>query len=267
MDSAFCPYGASESIRLESGVYSSFLNPCVLLDTLTTSQWDGRALQTSSPPFQEAIAISREELIQVLLEDIRKCPPCPEVEGKRTPVVYSAKDPKVLIVSEVPPLGAWKKGLGDAWRTALGIPEGTRYTSATLLKWLSTEDRQMTGKDAEALFFWIQRANCCLAKKTPKKAKHRVYNYCSSKWIAKAIDVVKPRMIISLGRYAAWWFNPGKMLTDLVGNDDYIKYKDYDYFALAHSSPASPWPSTHPEKHRQSLNLVRPIIAELLQEL
>ncbi len=224
-------------------------------------------MQTPTPPFQEAIAISREELIQMLLEDIRHCSDCPEVEVKRTPVVYSAKDPKVIIVSEVPPFSAWKKGLGDAWRTALGIPEGTRYTSATLLEWLSTEDRQMTGKDAEDLFFWIQRANCCLAEKIPNSAKHRVYNYCSSKYIAKAIDVVKPRIIISLGSYAAGWFNPGKKLIDVVGNDDYIKHKDYDYFALAHPSPASPWPSIHPEKHRQSLKLVRPIIAELLQEL
>jgi uracil-DNA glycosylase len=207
------------------------------------------------------------------LKEIRECKvACQEVKVKRTPVVYSADDPKIMIVSEVPPFTPWANGLGDEWASgALGIPEGTRYTSATLLKWLSTKERQMTGKDAEKLFFWIQRSNCNLQDGpkygVPGKVIHRVYTRCSEAYIERAIDVVKPRVILSLGGHASWWFNPGKTLKEVVGNKKYTTYRGYNYYALAHPSPVSPWPAQNPEKHNQSLKFVRPIIAELLREL
>ena len=144
----------------------------------------------------------------------------------------------------------------------------TRYTSATLLKWLSTENRQMTGQDAERLFFWIQRSNCCLQSNTtdkvPSEVINRVYPRCSKRYIERAIDIIKPRIILSLGGHASWWFNPGKSLKDVVGNEKYMKHRGYDYFALAHPSPVSRWPNQYPEKHERSLKYVRSIISELL---
>jgi uracil-DNA glycosylase len=219
------------------------------------------------------IVVSRTEQIQVLLKEIRECKiACKEVKVKRTPLVYSAEDPKVMIVSEVPPFDAWNNGLGDEWASGtLSIPEGTRYTSATLLKWLSTPERPMTGEDAEKLFFWIQRSNCCLQEctkdKPPKEVINRVYPRCSKEYIERAIDIVKPRVILSLGGHASWWFNPGKALKDVVGNEKYTKYRGYDYFALAHPSPQSFWPGKYPELHKRSLELVKPIISKLLREL
>lgn len=224
-------------------------------------------------PCLGAITLSREEQIKALLKDIQECKEdCKEVKVKRTPLVYSADDPKVMIVSEVPPFTPWVGGLGDEWASGiLGIPEGTRYMSATLLKWLSTPERSMTGKDAEKLFFWIQRSNCCLqdstTDKVPKSVINRVYPRCSGFYIERAIDIVRPRVIISLGGHASWWFKPGKALKDVVGNKKHTTHRGYDYYALAHPSPRSRWPSQYPEKHNQSLKFVRPIIAELLREL
>jgi len=215
--------------------------------------------------------VSRKEQIQALLKEIRECEvACQEVKVKRTPLVYSAEDPKVMIVSEVPPFVPWENGLGDEWASGtLSIPEGTRYTSATLLKWLSTEEHQMTGHDAEKLFFWIQRSNCCLQgnkdDKVPRGVINRVYPRCSREYIERAIDIVKPRLILSLGGHASWWFKPGKALKDVVGNEN--KHRGYDYYALAHPSPNSRWPTQYPEKHKRSLELVRPIISNLLSEL
>ena len=135
----------------------------------------------------------------------------------------------------------------------------------------------MTGKDADRLFFWIQRSNCCLefkldnkVQKPPRRVINQVYPRCSRKYIERAIDIVKPRVILSLGGHASWWYNPDKALKDVVGNEKYTKYRGYDYYALAHPSPnvfARSWLAKYPEKHNRSLKFVRPIIAELLGEL
>ena len=61
-----------------------------------------------------AIEFSKKEQLKELLKEIRECKEdCREVKVNRTPVVYSAENPKVMIVSEVPPFGAWENGLGD----------------------------------------------------------------------------------------------------------------------------------------------------------
>lgn len=212
--------------------------------------------------------MSRKREINRLLDDIRNCKDCPEVIVKKTPLVYSARNPKILIVSETPPFTEWMKNLGEDWRTTLNIPEIKPSTSTNLLNWLSLPDRRVTVEDAENNFFWIQRCNCCIQKSPkdegPEKKKTRVYLHCSKKYIERAIDIVKPRVILSLGGYSAMWFNPGKKLKDVVGNERYTNYQGYNYFALAHSTPKGFWPLKYPEKHKQSLDLVRPVIAQIL---
>ena len=73
--------------------------------------------------------VSRKERIQALMKEIRDCKvACREVKVKRTPLVYSSEDPKIMIVSEVPPFTPWSNGLGDEWASGtLSIPEGERY--------------------------------------------------------------------------------------------------------------------------------------------
>ncbi|TFH07236.1 MAG: hypothetical protein E4H14_08950 [Candidatus Thorarchaeota archaeon] len=52
----------------------------------------------------------------------------------------------------------------------------------------------MTGEDAEKLFFWVQRSNCCLQEspkyKVPSEIINRVYSRCSRNYIERAIDMV-----------------------------------------------------------------------------
>ncbi|MHA1965921.1 MAG: uracil-DNA glycosylase family protein [Candidatus Thorarchaeota archaeon] len=214
--------------------------------------------------------MSRKREIEKLLDDIRECKDCKEVVVKKTPLVYSARNPKILIVSDTPPFTEWIKNLGDAWRTTLKIPEKGQNTSTNLLDWLSTPDRRVTIEDADNHFFWIQRCNCCLQKspkdEVPEKKKLRVYLHCSKNYIERAIDVVKPLGILSLGGYASRWFVPRKTITEVAGNEKYTSYKGYDYCALAHPSPKSTWPADNPEKHKRSLACARRIIEKLPRE-
>lgn len=53
------------------------------------------------------ITISKKDKIDELLEEIRECKGC-RLKPEYTPVVYSAEDPDILVVSEMLLDSAWK---------------------------------------------------------------------------------------------------------------------------------------------------------------
>ncbi len=205
------------------------------------------------------VIISRNKR-NALLKEIRNCPDCKESivgEGKHTPVVYSAHEPDILLVSEVPPIGKWKAGLGDMRIHKIGIPveDPPLTTSAVLIDWLN-----LSRVDAENRFFWIQRINCVPIK----EAKARIAKYCSEKYIAKAIHSIDNlTAIITIGKPATrWFFGRGKLCDMVNKRESYsINGREIPIIALFHPSSANRrHRADYRNIHEQSLKYARGII-------
>jgi len=141
--------------------------------------------------------ISRKDKINELLEEIRDCEDC-KPKPEYTPVVYSAENPDILIVSEGPPKTAWTGNLGKKWGTSTGWKNNVASTSKDLISWL-----ELTADEAAKRLFWIQRANCYYP---PGRERNQAFEHCSKEYIPRAISAVDPDIIIALGQSAAKWF-------------------------------------------------------------
>jgi len=199
------------------------------------------------------MTISKKDRIDELLKEIRDCRPKPEY----MPVVYSAEDPDILIVSEGPPKTAWKGDLGKKWRTSTGWKKNVASTSKDLISWL-----ELTADDAAKRLFWIQRANCYFP---PGKQRADAFKRCSGKYLQRAIRVVDPDVIIALGKSASKWFFQFHHLYEIVGNKERITYsldgKKYPCFALLHPSSLNRRHlKEYKDEQNRALELIKTII-------
>jgi len=117
-----------------------------------------------------------------------------------------------------------------------------------LCKWLEI-DRET----AEKRFFWIQRANCFVSD-----GKGYAFQHCSSKYILRAIKLVKPKLIIILGKAAAEYFYQFEKLEEVAGEDlRYVNgYDEYHCVVFYHpSGAAEKWRKS--PVHRKAVELVK----------
>lgn len=149
---------------------------------------------------------SRDPALQALLDEIRECTDC-NIVCQSTPVVYSAITPKIMVVSETPLKRAWECGLGREWEGSLEAKKVKKGTTYELCKLLDILD------EADQLLFWIQRANCSVDRR-----RGDVFSHCSENFIPRAIQVVRPRLVITLGRSATRYFLPFTHLSEVVGS-------------------------------------------------
>ena len=204
------------------------------------------------------MVISKQDKINNLLEKIRDCKYCTPIP-EHTPVVYSAEDPDILIVSEIPPPKAWTRDLGEDWRNSSGWIKHVGGTTKTLIEWL-----ELTTDEAAKRLFWIQRANCHYPK---GESRNKAFENCSEKHIQKAIRAVDPDLIIALGKSAAVWFFKRNHIYDMVGREDkkdttyLVDGKEYPCFALFHPSGINKSHRIeHKDKQEHALELIRAII-------
>jgi len=186
--------------------------------------------------------VSSHEESSSLLKEIRECDLCRKY-SKHTPFVYGSCGADLLVVSEMPPRKAWDDNIGEKWRKDLfacrekGAPH-------TLCEWLG-----MKKEEARERFFWIQRANCYV-----NEGKEYAFQHCSSKYIPRAISLVRPKVIIILGRSAAQYFTQFEKLEDAMektikeGVEYKVGDKEYPCFVLYHPSPANPKRKTEIQK-------------------
>ena len=205
------------------------------------------------------MTISKREKINELLQEIRKCKYC-KPKPEHTPVVYSAEDPDILIVSEIPLGSAWTNDLGNAWKTSSGWIDNVAGTTKTLIEWL-----ELSADEAAKRLFWIQRANCYYLD---GRSRNKAFENCSEKYIKKAIRAVNPNLIIALGKSAAVWFFKRNHIYDMVGRKDkkdttyLVDGKEYPCFALFHPSGIS---KSHRIKHKDKQERAKKRIKAIIQ--
>ncbi len=204
------------------------------------------------------MTISKKDKINELLEKIRDCKAC-RPKPEFMPAVYSAENPDILIVSEMPLDDAWKNGLGKAWINSTGWIDNVAGTTKTLIEWL-----EFSPDEAAKRLFWIQRANCHYP---PGKSRNKAFEHCSKEYIPRAISAVEPDIIIALGKSAAVWFFKRNHIHDMVGREDkknttyLVDGKEYPCFALFHPSGISKSHRIkHKDKQERALEIIKTIV-------
>jgi uracil-DNA glycosylase len=92
-------------------------------------------------------------------------------------------------------------------------------------------------------------------------------------WLEREIALLRPRLIVPVGRLAIEQFLPAKPLVEVIGRRAQVRFgrRDIDVIALPHPSGASTWPRTEPGKSltEAALRLIgeHPAFRELVDAL
>jgi uracil-DNA glycosylase len=186
-------------------------------------------------------------LIEEHQEQLRACTRCSNMY--RPPIVCGPLTSKVLLVGQAP---------GDK-EPALGRPFA--WTAGKqLFKWFAplglneTEFRERV---------YIAAVCRCFPGKNPQGGDRvpspmEVTN-CRP-WLEREIELLRPTLIVPVGRVAIEQFLPARPLVEQIGTQQIVKHGRVrsDLIALPHPSGASTWPRVEPGKTltRRALELI-----------
>lgn len=191
--------------------------------------------------------------IEGFLKDIRQCLFCRADMTNRggTPFVYGSANPDIMVVSEMPPGSAWKEDIGALWAKEDLFAARATGAPHRLCQWLGIDQNA-----AKRRFMWIQRANC-----TVTIGKRFAFQHCSSKYIDRAIDLIKPKLILILGRVAAEYFFPFGKTKEVMGKTK--NYRGYECIVLYHPSRAAQ-KYQHRAEQKKSIMLAKQKLSSLV---
>lgn len=186
------------------------------------------------------------------MKEIRNCRDC-ETFSEKTPLVYCGKNPRLFVVSEIPPKGAWENDQGDVWVDTMDFANTEKGTTYEFCKAIGIID------EADDIPFWIQRANCY-----HNKGKQYMLNHCSCKFIRRAIRTVKPEVIVALGKTAASWFLQFNKLSDVIGERHWYVHGSLKipFVAMIHTSASSArWRKKYRIKQQESIARIKNLLS------
>ena len=166
---------------------------------------------------------------------------------------------RVILVGQAPGDKEPKIGKPFAWTVG-----------KTLFRWF----KEGAGLDEEhfrSLIYMAAVCRCFPGKKptggdrspSPEEVKN------CSKWFKRELDILKPALVIPVGKLAIQQFLQFEKLENVVGKQFKVIYKGhrFDVIPLAHPSGASPWHRMEPGKRliQQALKLINkhPAVKEL----
>lgn len=168
---------------------------------------------------------------------LRACRLCPDMH--RPPIVGTAVRSKILLVGQAP---------GDK-EPALGRPFA--WTAGKqLFKWFlpfGLDEAQFRAR------VYIAASCRCFPGKNPKggdrvPTPEELHN-CRP-WLEREIELLKPELILPVGRVAIEQFLPARPLVEQIGTLQVVTRgkSSVDVIPLPHPSGASTWPRTEPGK-------------------
>lgn len=180
----------------------------------------------------------RRRLLQDHVSHLLACRLCPKM--RPPPVSGGAVMSRVLLVGQAP--GAREPGLGRPFAWTAG---------KRLFGWF----QQWTGVTEEMFRAHVYMAAVCRCFPGRNAAGgDRVPNPAEieacSKWLRQEILILKPRLVIPVGRLAIERFIPCPRMDEIIGNQfrSGLYGRSFDVIPLPHPSGASPWPSIEPGK-------------------
>jgi len=169
--------------------------------------------------------------------ELARCQLCENMIG---PVVIGeAVDSRIIQLGQAPGIHEGEKGRPFAWTAG-----------KTLFKWY-----QSIGVDEETLRANVHMAAVCrcFPGKHPKHGDRvpdqEEIERCSV-WLEKEVRLLKPQLIIPVGKLAIAQIMPVDKLKDVIGKQHRIKYYgvELDVIPLPHPSGASTWHRMEPGK-------------------
>ncbi|MEI7998557.1 MAG: uracil-DNA glycosylase family protein [Candidatus Omnitrophota bacterium] len=183
------------------------------------------------------------------IDQLRVCRSCP----KMNPPVVSGGPvvSRIVLVGQAPGDKEPKLGKPFAWTAG-----------KTLFRWF----KEGTGLDEEyfrGLVYMAAVCRCFPGKKLTggdrEPSLEEIQN--CSKWLKREMEILRPSLVIPVGKLAISQFLQFGKLVDVVGKKFKATYAGYsfDVIPLAHPSGASPWHSTEPGKGLtyQALKLIK----------
>lgn len=187
------------------------------------------------------------------LATCRRC----DVEHGVSPIVSLARRPRAMLVGQAP--GKVEAGGGRAFAGRAG---------KTLFRWF---ERAGVDEATAREKIYIAAITRCYPGPSPNGRGDRVPTpveraNCAG-WLDAELRLIKPRVLVLVGRLAIERFLPRLPLEDLIGREHQVEHAGGQSIAipLPHPSGASSWihQGNHPELLSRALNLLGTRLAEL----
>lgn len=176
--------------------------------------------------------------LEVHVRELLRCTTCPQMH--RPAVSGGAVLSKVLLVGQAPGDKEPKLGRPFAWTAG-----------RTLFRWFE----ESCGIDEAAFRSSIYMAAVCRCFPGKKASggdrvpsRDEIAN-CAV-WLQAEFDLLKPELVIPVGKLAIEQFIPCPSLVEVIGRRRRVEYGGHttDLIPLPHPSGASPWPRMQPGK-------------------
>jgi uracil-DNA glycosylase len=186
--------------------------------------------------------------VKAHLAKLSACTLCPHMH---MPVVVGRPvASRIVLVGQAPGDKEPKLGRPFAWTAG-----------KTLFKWLD-ESLGWTEDEARNRIYFAAVCRCFPGKKDTGGDRvpdeDEIAN--CSRWLAAEFALLRPALVLPVGKLAITQFLPPAPLNDIIGNKFRIDYRGHavDCIPLPHPSGASPWHRMEPGKTllRQALGLV-----------
>ena len=194
-------------------------------------------------PTQKKLALEKH------VARLRHCRRCPLMHPP--PVSGGPVESKIILVGQAPGVREPVAGKPFAWTAG-----------KTLFRWFE-ETLGLTEETVRAKIYFA--AVCrCFPGKAPG-GSDRVPNpqeiaNCSS-WLDRELEILRPRLVIPVGKLAIAQFLPVEKLERIIGRSFRVERADqtFDLIPLPHPSGASPWHRIPPGRDllRQALALIK----------
>jgi len=166
---------------------------------------------------------------------------CVRCDGMHRPVVVGrAVDSRVLLVGQAPGDKEPVMGRPFAWTAG-----------KTLFKWFA-EALGWTEDETRSRVYFAAVCRCFPGKRpeggdrVPAPAEIAACSY----WLKREFDLLRPKLVLPVGKLAIGQFLPVAPLNDMIGKPFAIDYQGHaaDCIPLPHPSGASPWHRMEPGK-------------------
>ena len=186
--------------------------------------------------------------VQKHLVRLGACTLCPRMH--QPVVVGRPVASRILLVGQAPGDKEPKLGRPFAWTAG-----------KTLFKWFN-ESLGWTEDQTRDRIYFAAVCRCFPGKKETggdRVPEEDEIANCS-RWLAAEIELLKPELVLPVGKLAITQFIPAAPLNEIIGKKIRIDYRGHalDCIPLPHPSGASPWHRMEPGKTllRQALSLV-----------
>lgn len=172
------------------------------------------------------------------LARLRACRLCPRMH--KPVVVGRAVASRLLLVGQAPGDKEPKLGRPFAWTAG-----------KTLFKWFNSALGWTEDQVRDRIYF-AAVCRCFPGKKEAggdRVPEEDEITACS-RWLEAEVDLLKPELVLPVGKLAITQFLPAAPLHDLIGRSFRIDYRGHgmDCIPLPHPSGASPWHRMEPGK-------------------